>query len=323
MDPYALGPGTGTFQPALPAGSINPSGTVGAFPPSGVVQPPPPLVGGQSPGIFGGSPVVVPSTTIGAGSGFATPYPPAAFPSGTPSTLFPNGFRFGNWAAPSLGGGFNAYQLLHGPRLRHTFINNGSGPFDLEINDTDTSIAFAFPEFLYSSQPLFVVPSFSLHLWSGPQGFTGSDLPPNAYSGFLDLGWQTDPNKMLGMELGVRLGAFTDFNTFNNDSFQVRGKGLGSFRVAPSTTFKLGVYYLNRNRIKILPAGGFLCQPSPFSRFDIFFYQHAATDTLGNRLAQGPALPELVMIGRAQIDKICYFLPALTRLRQFYVDAYI
>lgn len=170
-----------------------------------------------------------------------------------------------------MGAGFNAYQLLHGPRLRHTFINNGSGPYDLEINDTDTSVAFAFPEFLYSTQPLYVVPSFSLHLWSGPQGYTGSDLPPNAYSGFLDLGWQTSPNRMIGAELGVRLGAFTDFNTFNSKSFQVRGKGLGSFRVTPTSTFKFGVYYLNRNRIKILPAGGFLCQPNPFTRYDIFF----------------------------------------------------
>ena len=34
---------------------------------------------------------------------------------------------------------------------------------------------------------------------------------------------------------------------------------------------KLGVWYLNRGNIKLLPAGGFVWTPSPFTRFDILF----------------------------------------------------
>ncbi|NND98181.1 MAG: hypothetical protein HKN47_12710, partial [Pirellulaceae bacterium] len=284
FDPYTGAPTSSyptNVYPTTPSGSIGgafvapPSPSFGAT--SGTVfggQQAPPLFNGGT--VFGGSPTVVPSISQGAPTGFGTTiYPPSAIPSGNPSTLFPGGlFNGGTFGAGMFAGGTNTvFRLLQGPRLRHTFINAGNGKHDLEINDTDVSIAFAIPNFLSSNRPLFVVPSFSLHLWNGPQGFTGSDLPGNAYSGFLDFGWQTDPNQMAGLELGVRVGAFTDFDTFNSDSLRVMGKGLGSFRLTPYTTLKGGVYYLDRNKIKLLPAGGLLWQPNQYSRYDIFFPQ--------------------------------------------------
>ena len=168
----------------------------------------------------------------------------------------------------------SSFRFVHGPRLRHGYILGGSDNTDVGINTTDVSVAFAFPHFLYSTQPLYVVPSFSLHLWDGPtsSGSTSSsDLPSSVYDGFLDFGWQSDPNQILGAELGVRVGAFTDFDTFDSDSIRVRGKGLGSFRLTPASTLKAGIYYLDRDNVKLLPAGGLLWQPSPFTRFDIFF----------------------------------------------------
>ena len=283
LDPYAIGPGTGTFQPAMPPGSMPPSnpGTLGGLfgggnslsPAASAAQPP--GLFSPSPGAVGSSPVVVPSTTFGPGAVAGPVYPQTIYPSGSPSTLFPGGLFGGRsgWFGGSSAGGLSAYQLLHGPRVRHTFINAGNGLRDLEINDTDVSIALAYQNFLQSTQPLYVVPSFSLHLWDGPQGSTGSDLPANAYSAFLDFGWQTDPNQMFGVELGVRVGAFTQFETFRDDSIRVLGKGLASFRLTPATTFKAGVYYLDRNRVKLLPAVGWLWQPNPYTRFDIFFPQ--------------------------------------------------
>ena len=101
----------------------------------------------------------------------------------------------------------------------------------------------------------------------------GADLPPQTYSGFLDAGWNSDPNRILGTELGVRVGAFTDFDHFNSDSLRVIGKGLVNFRLTPASTVKLGVYYLDRLDWKLLPAGGVLYQPNPYTRFDIFFPQ--------------------------------------------------
>lgn len=203
-------------------------------------------------------------------------YPSTVYPSQSPSTLFPSGFfgsgGFGGGLFNSSDPNISAFRLLQGPRLRHTHVTGGDDATDLGTNDTDVSVAFAFPNFLYSTQPLYVIPSFSLHLWDGPAGIS-ADLPSNAYSGFIDFGWFSDPNRMLSTEFGIRVGAFTDFDTFNSKSIRVLGKAIANFRWTPASTLKLGVIYLDRNNIKLVPAGGILYQPNPYSRYDIFFPQ--------------------------------------------------
>ena len=110
------------------------------------------------------------------------------------------------------------------PRIRYSWVDGGDAYDDLGINDFDFSVVAAFPNFLFSTQPLYVAPSFSLHLWSGPRAPDG-DLPANAYSAFLDFGWSTDPTKPFGGEIGVRPGVFTDFNTFTTYSLAIHGTG--------------------------------------------------------------------------------------------------
>ncbi len=312
FDPYSTGQTPGYYQPAMPPGTIAPTapptvaGSLGT--PGGFGAPSAYGTGayGQGGGLFGGlfsrpasapmssglnapmlnapisgapitgsAPVYgspVPNTYAAPG-GFGSPaFPSTIYPSGSPSTLFPGGL-FGGGFSGDANSSFSAYRFLQGPRVRHAYLGAGNDSTDLAINDTDVSFAFAFPNFMYSNQPLYVVPSFSLHLWDGPQSVSGADLPPNAYSGFLDFGWQTDPNRMFGVELGVRVGAFTAFDTFRDESIRVLGKGLASFRLTPASTLKVGVYYLDRNNWKLLPAAGLLWQPNPQTRFDIFFPQ--------------------------------------------------
>ena len=96
---------------------------------------------------------------------------------------------------------------------------------------------------------------------------------PNAYSAYLDFQWASDPKLQIGAELGFRVGAYTDFNTLNDDSLRIQGLALGMSRLTPTWTLKLGAMYLDRNNIKILPAGGLLWTPTPQVRFDFFFPQ--------------------------------------------------
>jgi hypothetical protein len=42
-------------------------------------------------------------------------------------------------------------------------------------------------------------------------------------------------------------------------------------RLTPNATLRLGAYWVNRNRYKLIPAGGILWTPNPDTRFDIFF----------------------------------------------------
>jgi hypothetical protein len=288
FDPYRTNPNAGNLNPfsptpptngqpfggLLPGGGGNeqplglqPFGTSSLGPPPanpvygnpGAAAMPPPANGTQNPYAAGPPP---------------TTYPQNAYPTGTPSTLFPGGVFNGSggngWWTPMSASLPEPLRLIQGPRLQYAWLGGGSDPTDLGINDVDASVAFAFPNFLYSTQPLYVLPSFSLHLWDGPQGGT-ADLPSKAYSAFLDAGWQSDPMRIFGAELGLRVGVFSDFDTMNADSLRVQGRGLGIFRLSPTTTLKAGVMYIDRNDIKLLPAGGILWQPNPGVRYDIYF----------------------------------------------------
>ncbi len=281
FDPYSTGANPGTFAPAIQG-----------VPPVSSPQFPgwlPSANQTQGPGLFGGLFSGTPASgtpTFGVGNpGFGQPnygspsFPASAYPASSPNTLFPGGlFRGGSFAGAS-GGALGSTRFFQGPRLRYGWINDGNGATDLEMNDIDTSLVFAFQNFLYSGQPVYVVPSFGLHLLDGPSqppsvnGSPSADLPPQLYDAFLDTGWQSDPNRLLGADLGFRIGVFSDFDTLNSDSLRILFKGLLTFRLTPYSTIKGGIYYLDRNRIKLLPAFGLLYQPTAFTRYDLFFPQ--------------------------------------------------
>jgi hypothetical protein len=258
FDPYSTGANPGTFAPAIP----------GVAP---VTSPTP-----QFPGWLPGA-----TPTFGPGnpgfdspSGFGAPaFPSSAYPAGSPNTLFPGGLFGSGGSMGASGGAYNAYRLFQGPRFRYGWLADGDGSDDVEMHDIDTSLVFAFPNFLYSGQPVYVVPSFGLHLVDGPAGSTNADLPAQLYDAFLDTGWQSDPNQLIGADLGLRVGVFTDFENTSSDSLRILGKGLVTFRLTPYSTVKAGVVYLDRNRVKLLPAGGLLYTPTPLTRYDISFPQ--------------------------------------------------
>lgn len=182
--------------------------------------------------------------------------------------VFPNGV-----ADPAAAFDYNsALRLVHDVRFRHTYVAGGDEGNDLGINDSEVSVSFTFPNFLTTGQPLFITPAFAVHVWDGPKDNI-HHLPPNAYSAYLDFQYATDPIYPLGAELGFRVGVYTDFNTLVTDSLRLQGLALGVVRLTPTLTAKLGVMYLDRNDIKLLPAGGLLWEPNPQLRVDIFFPQ--------------------------------------------------
>ncbi len=197
---------------------------------------------------------------------YGSPYgPPVPATPQQPNVMFPNGIGPQYDYANSL-------RLIQDVRLRHTYIWGDGKPYDLAINDTEVAVTFTWPNFLTTAQPLFISPAFALHLWDGPADIA-ADLPANAYSAYLDFQYQTNPQYQIGAELGARVGVYTDFDTLTTDSIRLQGLLLGVGRLTPTLTLKLGVIYLDRNDIKILPAGGLLWQPSPQVRWDIFFPQ--------------------------------------------------
>ena len=250
-DPYATSPGGTITAPS----TLGPPTAIG--PPANTLIPPlaspPPL----------GLPTTAPYNT----------YPGGA----APRSLFPEGWNPGNWfttnAQPGIAntnplGNYN--RVVFPPRLRHTWLVGGQSDRQVQIHNSDVSLPFAFPNFLLSNEPLFVVPSFSFHLWQGPR-HTSPELPSKAYSLFLDTAWYSDLNRAAGVEIGLRTGFFSDFQTFNSQSFRILGQGLFRLRITPQATLKAGVVYLDRLDLKMLPAAGLIWEPEDQARFDLYF----------------------------------------------------
>lgn len=289
FDPYSTGPGAGAYAPAVPgiqpvpSGSPFPGWTTGtAVPPPNFGQPvaPPPSFGLGNPG-FSSQPYGAAPSAFGV-PGLPPPtFPSTAMPSGAPNSLYPGGFSAGSTWATSPPAPF---RLMSGHRFDWAWIVDSNSDRSLRMNELDVAVHFALPDFFRSGQPLYISPGFGLTLLDGPNSAIGADLPGQVYQGYLDADWHSDPNQIFSIDLGLRVGMFSDFDTNISDSFRILGRGIANFRLTPFTTIKGGVYYLDRNRINLLPAFGLVWMPDPVTRWDFYFpepkYSHYST-TLG------------------------------------------
>jgi hypothetical protein len=261
----ALPPGTGLAPPpagwdpyAPQASQIFPQPTGG--PPPSVCAPS--GISGQ-PGYPGGSnasPWIVPTQGTGASASLVPPgYPPQQ----------PNGFQ------QTFAQTMHVYQGVRGSWAY--LLGDGQGT-RVGINELDTSATFALPFFHNSPAninhaPLLITPGFGLQLWDGPQTTRSmrADLPSSTYDVFVDAAWNPQFTPLFGAELGIRVGIFTNWDVFVMESWRIMGRAIGTLQLTPTWQGKLGIVYLDRNQVKLLPAVGLTWTPDANSRYDIFF----------------------------------------------------
>ncbi len=197
-----------------------------------------------------------------------SPYTPPPY-SPTPGALYPDGVQLPQLPpGPSFG---QPLRFLQEVRGRWTWLSP-MGTNSLGVNDVETSASFAFP-FFKTTSPLVVTPGFGIHFWQGPvtQAPDFADLPPETYDAYLDGCWYPHITPWLSAQVGARVGAYTDFNTFTTHSIRVMGRGLGVITFTPTLQFAVGVVYIDRVQIKLLPAGGIVWTPNPDARYEILF----------------------------------------------------
>ena len=107
-----------------------------------------------------------------------------------------------------------------------------------------------------------ITPGFAFNWLEGPVD-AQADLPPRVYDAYLDTAWYPRFSPIIGADLGVRTGVWTDFEAVNSDSIRILGRGLGVISISPRMDVLAGVWYLDRNHIKLLPAGGIHWKPGP------------------------------------------------------------
>lgn len=215
-------------------------------------------------------------------------YPASAYPSANPPVMYPGtpspyGYPpataeptwWYNTTSTIQTQTQEAMRLCQGTRFRYTYLPgngdfSGVGPYEVASNDAEVSLVFAFPKCLGGTQPWYLMPGYVQTLWAGPT-VPGTDLPPNAFGAFVDSACETDPKQTFGGELGMRIGVFSAFDAINSQSIRYQLKALARLRCTPNSTMRGGIYYIDRNQIKLLPAFGVLWVPNQDTRWDIFF----------------------------------------------------
>jgi hypothetical protein len=222
------------------------------------VSPPPPFDPYASGAPLGAPPPAVPYSY--------TPPPVAGQPA---SPLYPNGLPY-QIQTPSTDGYYaTAQKLLQELSAEFTWLyGNQTDPKDLGITRLELTSTFAVPLFGSVETPLLVTPGFAFNWLDGPLSDPaamprGPDLPPRLYDAYLDFAWYPRVNQWLGGELGFRTGVWSDFDIVTSDSIRFLGRGLASVSLTPQLDILFGVVYLDRLKVKILPAGGVYWRPTP------------------------------------------------------------
>ena len=216
---------------------------------------------------------------------FGQPVLPPGTPMASPGvpqsggSLFPNGLPFqwesGTYQYQNSDGSIARLQrFMQQISVEHTWLYGEGKADDLTINRLELSTTFGVPIFYNPNTPLLITPGFAFNWLEGPASTPGpvsTDLPPRLYDAYLDSAWHPRLTDWLHADLGLRVGAWSDFNKLSGDSFRALGRGLGVLSFSPHFDVLVGAWYLDRNRIKLLPAGGVHWRPGTLWDFYLVF----------------------------------------------------
>jgi hypothetical protein len=227
-------------------------------------------------------------------------YPNTAFeniPAG-PATL-PGGPLLGDPAFGEYGPGGPGYVEQHIGKNKDgffqkitftgTYIDRGSlGSFGLD--ELDLSATFAVPA-PTRKWPLLITPAFNVRYLDGP---TTPDLPARLYETYIDFLWLPRLTDRWTAIIGVAPSLYSDFDVDDADAFRVTGKGLVRYDWVPEQVqIVFGALFLNRDDIRLLPAGGIIWRPAPDRDYEILFPR----PKLAHRITVGPGYEDWLYLG--------------------------
>jgi len=157
--------------------------------------------------------------------------------------------------------------ILQFATFRKTWLNRGEGPDGFGMMDLQAEAILAIP--LGSiEKPLLITPSFTGHLLQGP---SSTDLPPQVYDVQLEFRTPRQLTERLAMDLAVAPSIFSDFHNMSRHAYRVTGRGLALYQLWPEFQVVMGVAYLGRQDVQILPVGGFIWTPADNVRIEAIF----------------------------------------------------
>jgi hypothetical protein len=138
----------------------------------------------------------------------------------------------------------------------------------LDVNMIDMELASTL-NFDMPLAPLKITPYVAAHFWNV--------LDANPFLYLYDLNvefaWRPRLAEWLFVDLAVTPGLYTDFKNVTGESFQMRGRAVAIFAFSEQLQVAAGAMYVNRNHVKVLPAGGVIWNPSEDTRCFLVFPQ--------------------------------------------------
>jgi len=127
------------------------------------------------------------------------------------------------------------------------------------MNDLQLKTVLAFP--IPSREwPLIVTPGFGAHFLDGP---AATDLPPRLYDAYVQFRSMKRLTPRWAMDLAVTPGVYSDFQQHTDEAVRITGYGAAMYTWTPTTKLLMGVAYLDRKDLRIMPIGGILWTPTP------------------------------------------------------------
>ncbi len=115
---------------------------------------------------------------------------------------------------------------------------------------------------------VFVTPQFGVHFVAGPDS---TDLPSQLYDGTVDLSLYRPIGDAWLLNFAVTPGVFTDGDNLSSDAFRLLGRLMGYYTYSPTCQWALGIVYLGREDLPVLPAFGVVLTPREDLRFELMF----------------------------------------------------
>lgn len=136
------------------------------------------------------------------------------------------------------------------------------------LTEVETFATFALPAPV-REWPLLISPTFNVRFLNGP---VAPSLPPRLYETFVDFLWVPRLTDRWILILGVAPSVYSDFEVDHADAFRLTGKALTRYDLVPERLQLLaGILYLNRENIRLLPAGGIYWRPTDDWNLELIF----------------------------------------------------
>ncbi len=142
----------------------------------------------------------------------------------------------------------------------------GGGSHGLGISELKarTSVVVPFPVF---GSPLIVSPNIGVSFVDPSAEFL---VPDKLCRASLGIMWRKPISDRLTTMIGVTPESASDMEATKN-AVRVTGLGMATYDWTPETKVTLGVVYLNRSDINVLPIAGLIWTPNETTRLDLTF----------------------------------------------------